>query len=283
MRTSPPSRRGPPGARDFILLVLDSCRYDSFVRAQPENLGRLGPMERRWSYATWTAPAHYDLLTGLLPHRGEPGRHAQDVYRDEFAAWQARLGVPLDWGSMAPRLWLPSFLADRGWRCQAWVSLPVLNPSVPLAAGFHRFLLRERHADLAGIFGDLRFYDDAPAFWLVNAGETHYPYEVPGRAYDPLPRLSGLHGAVRRYDDLGASDAMFSPEQLAALHERQVDAVRYVDGLIPLLRDLAPPGTWLTVTSDHGECFGEGGFFGHGPIQHETVLEVPFVEGLLHG
>jgi hypothetical protein len=27
--------------------------------------------------------------------------------------------------------------------------------------------------------------------------------------------------------------------------------------------------------------FGEDGFFGHGPIQHEKVLEVPFIEAKL--
>jgi hypothetical protein len=27
--------------------------------------------------------------------------------------------------------------------------------------------------------------------------------------------------------------------------------------------------------------FGEEGYFGHGPIVHEKVLEVPFVEGKL--
>jgi len=34
-----------------------------------------------------------------------------------------------------------------------------------------------------------------------------------------------------------------------------------------------------TVTSDHGELFGEEGYFGHGPIMHEKVFEVPFIEG----
>ena len=29
-----------------------------------------------------------------------------------------------------------------------------------------------------------------------------------------------------------------------------------------------------------GELFGEGGYFGHGPIMHEKCFEVPFVEGL---
>jgi len=35
------------------------------------------------------------------------------------------------------------------------------------------------------------------------------------------------------------------------------------------------------VTADHGELFGEAGYFGHGPIMHEKCFEVPFVEGML--
>jgi hypothetical protein len=281
IRTARPPRRGPAGARNWVLLVLDSCRYDSVVAAAPQHLAALGPLQRRWSYASWTGPAHYNLLTGLMPHPSPPGRHAAEVYHDELAAFRDRLGVSLDWSALAPSLWLPTLLSARGWVCQAWTSLPVLHPSTPLSAGFHRFRLRDAHADLAGIIDELRFYDDAPAFWMINAGETHYPYEVPGRTYDPLPRISGLHGAVRRFDDHGVSPPRFAAAQLAALQQRQVDAVRYVDGLIPRLRALVPDGTWLTVTADHGECFGEDGYFGHGPIVHPKVLEVPLIEGLL--
>ena len=47
------------------------------------------------------------------------------------------------------------------------------------------------------------------------------------------------------------------------------------------LFDLLPRNTWVIVTSDHGELFGEDGYFGHGPIAHDKVFEVPFVEGLV--
>ena len=46
------------------------------------------------------------------------------------------------------------------------------------------------------------------------------------------------------------------------------------------LYDAVPPDTWIVVTSDHGELFGEDGYFGHGPIMHRKVFEVPFVEGI---
>ena len=65
------------------------------------------------------------------------------------------------------------------------------------------------------------------------------------------------------------------------LQRRQVGAVKYLDRVIEELFDMVPKNTYITITSDHGELFGEDGYFGHGPIQHEKVLEVPFVEGKL--
>ena len=71
----------------------------------------------------------------------------------------------------------------------------------------------------------------------------------------------------------------FDQTRLRELHARQVEAVRYLDGVFARLFDLLPDDTWVIVTSDHGELFGEERYFGHGPIMHEKVLEVPFVEG----
>ena len=56
-------------------------------------------------------------------------------------------------------------------------------------------------------------------------------------------------------------------------------AVKYLDTVVEELFDLVPRNTYITITSDHGELFGEDGFFGHGPVVHERVLEVPFLEG----
>ena len=66
------------------------------------------------------------------------------------------------------------------------------------------------------------------------------------------------------------------------LQQRQVNTVSWVDRSVEQLIDALPPDTWLTITADHGELFGEGGYFGHGPILHDKVMEVPFVEGLVN-
>ena len=67
---------------------------------------------------------------------------------------------------------------------------------------------------------------------------------------------------------------------LEALQERQVDTVRYIDTVFEELFDKVPKNTHIVVTADHGELFGEEGYFGHGPIMHEKCFEVPYLEGV---
>lgn len=283
-----PRPKPPPGARNWVLLVLDSCRYDSFVAAAPPVMSALGPIERRHSYATWTAPAHFNLLMGLLPHAAPPGSLASQVYAQTFREHRHRLGVPeMSFSRMLPSLWLPTTLRQGlGYATGALVSMPVLNPHTPLNRDFDVYLQGDRHDDLDALTAPLRFDGGRPWFWLINTGETHYPYAAAGAAAPALPHLPGLHGVFRRLaagEPMRAEDApdLFRPEALGALRRRQVQAVRDVDAAVGRLLARCPAGTWVTITSDHGECFGEGGYLGHGPIPHEKVLEVPFVEGMV--
>lgn len=281
----------PEGARNFVVLILDSCRYDSWVRAQPRLLGKLGPLERRWTYATWTAPSHYNLLVGLLPHPSPPRIYASEYYKQDFLRFRDRLGLPeLSFSSMVPHLWLPTYLRSLGYRTNMYASMPVLNPTTPINRDFDTYRLMERHNDAAAIFEQLRFYEDRPSFFVINTGETHYPYATPDEPENEWPRISGVNGVFKHLDDhlragglvhRDEAEDFFDEAQLRRLHQRQVDAVRWVDRAIEALYDLVPPGTWITITADHGELFGEEGYFGHGPIQHHLGMEVPFVEGLL--
>src|SRR5206468_3643512 len=125
-----------------------------------------------------------------------------------------------------------------------------------------------------------------PTFHLLNVGETHYPYARPDEDPADWPHISGVHGVFRHLDDeivggrLTPSEGpFFDPGRLQQLQQRQVDVLAFVDGVFEKLFDLVPSNSWLIVTSDHGELFGEDGYFGHGPIMHEKVFEVPFVEG----
>jgi arylsulfatase A-like enzyme len=96
-----------------------------------------------------------------------------------------------------------------------------------------------------------------------------------------------VHGVAKRLDNDPDNDTptaaveFFDNDSLKTLHGRQIAAVEYLDGVFARLFDLLPSNTWVIVTADHGELFGEDRYFGHGPVMHEKVFEVPFVEGVV--
>ena len=269
--------------RNLVVITLDSCRYDSWLAASPKTLALLGDVERRWAYASWTAPSHYNLLSGLMPHTSPPHVFASEIYKEDYLRYSERLDIPdISFKEFLPSIWLPTLLRKHGYRTHAFVSLPVLNSQTGINRDFDTFELMDRHNDMAAMVDKISFEDTRPAFYLLNVGETHYPYALPSEDPSEWPRISGVHGVLKQLDDMTPWGEFFDQEKLDELRRRQVRAVEYLDSeVFPRLFELLPKETWLVVTSDHGELFGEDGFFGHGPIQHPKVLEVPFVEGLV--
>ena len=270
----------------IITIIMDSCRYDSFEAARTPNVDRLGDCHKRYSYASWTAPSHYTFVMGMMPHVSPKGVMASEVYRDEFAHWRARTGLPdVAFRDFLPELSLPKALGNLGYRTVAKVSMPVLNQFTLLRQHFDEYQKMPHHNDFQTMIDEVDCDEDDPHYYLLNLGETHYPYMLSG---EELPRVSGVHGALKamgsgndaRLATAGTKD-FFTPERFAALHQQQVVCVEYVDRLIGELMEKVPRDTHFIVTSDHGELFGEDGYFGHGPIMHEKCFEVPFVEGSL--
>ena len=288
-----PPRPDPRAENNFIVVILDSCRFDTFVEAAPKSILKLGPLEKRWSYASWTAPSHYNLLTGLLPHTSPPNVYASDYYKEDFFNYNTRLGAKgIEFGKMVPALWLPGLLRNTlGYTTHARVSLPVLNPKTGINRDFDSFQLMDKHNDMRSMLPTMKFDAARPSFYMLNVGETHYPYAKPDEDSSMWPRISGVNGVFKSLD--GALDAQgnlikaadapqfFDQSKLDQLKARQVDAVRYLDGVFAELWDLVPKNTHVIVTADHGELFGEMGYFGHGPIMHEKCFEVPYLEGKL--
>lgn len=272
----------------LVWIILDSCRYDSFVRAATPNLDAFAAangtaVERRWSYASFTAPSHYAFLMGLVPHTSPPGVVASEVYRKSYAQWSRRLGIEqIDFARFLPHLSLPRLLGELGYRTIARVSLPVLNQATLLSTHFHDYRLMDHHADFAGMIRDIQPVAASggkqPAFHFFNLGETHYPYMLG----DKLPRLSGVHGTLKHMSDPPGSNQAslpFDTEAMIHLHAQQSRCVEHVDQLFGEMLQSCAKGTHIIVTADHGELFGEQNYFGHGPIMHEKVFEVPFLEG----
>jgi len=276
---------------NYIIVVLDSCRYDTFMQADPKIIQKLGEVERRYSYASWTAPSHYNMLIGLLPHSSPTQVFASEYYKKDFVKFNQRFGVAeFEFKSLVPQLYLPIFMQEKlGYKTHARVSLPVINPHTPLNHGFDSYKQMDSHNDMNAMLDEMTFSDEAPSFYMLNVGETHYPYALPDEPKDKWPRISGVHGVFKHLDDhiVGGKlvdeegEKFFDQNKLDELRDRQIRAVQYLDKVFERLFDIVPKNTYITVTSDHGELFGEKGYFGHGPIMHDKVFEVPFLEGKL--
>jgi hypothetical protein len=265
----------------IVFIVMDSCRYDTMMAARRPNIDRLGAIEKRYSYASWTAPSHYAFTMGMLPHTSPRDVFASEVYKEEYEQWKTRTGAgDLSFKDFLPDISLPKVLSKLGYHTVAKVSMPVLNKYTLISRDFDEYKLMPHHNDFAGMVEEIEFPEDELCYYFLNLGETHYPYMLSGA---DMPHISGVHGALKAMADpqraKARADEPFSAEQLKALHAQQVRCVEYLDGLIGKLMAKAPENTYFIVTSDHGELFGEDGYFGHGPIMHEKCFEIPFVEG----
>ena len=286
-----PPHPEPKAKNNFIIITLDSLRYDSLMAAEPKIITKLsgGKVEKRYSYASWTAPSHYNLLTGLLPHVSPSHVYASEYYKEDFFNYNERLGAEgIEFAKMVPALWLPEFLRNElGYKTHARVSLPVLNSKTGVNRAFDSFQLMDSHNDMAAMLETMEFTTERPSFYMLNVGETHYPYAKPNEDSSMWPRISGVNGVFKKMNDQIDPDhpdfkeeyQFFDQEKLDQLRERQIDTVRYLDGVFEKLYDMVPENTHIIVTADHGELFGEEGYFGHGPIMHEKCFEVPYFEG----
>ena len=277
---------------NLVYIVMDSCRFDTYEAARTPNMDRLGRAGKRYSYASWTSPSHYVLLMGLTPHTSPPGVFASEVYKEDFLLWRERLGIgDMDFKAFIPELSLPCQLKKYGYRTVGRVSLPVLNQFTTFSTHFDDYRLMDSHNDFAGMIEDIGFDPKTPSFHFFNLGETHYPYML---TKEEAPILHGVHGVFKHMNAAQAEKAaqaedgerdpaevFFNQEELERLRKQQIKACEYVDSLLPRLYSKLPKNTHLIITADHGELFGEEGYFGHGPVFHEKVFEVPFLEGRL--
>src|SRR3954453_18749175 len=232
---SEPSLDGP---RNLVILTMDSLRFDSFLAADTKRITRIAPVEQRWSYAPWTAPSHYNLLMGLLPHTSPPHVYASEYYKRDFLRYSDRLGVEdIEFKKLLPSIFLPTYLKHTlGYATHARVSMPVLNKYTVINRDFDSYELMPTHNDMAAMLDQMTFEEERPSFWLLNVGETHYPYARPGEDTSDLPHISGVHGVFKHLDEIraegGEAADFFDEAALRSLQERQVAVLEYVDGVL---------------------------------------------------
>lgn len=259
------------GSHDIVFITLDSLRYDvaqaAWAAGELPTLSALLPVdgwELRHTPGSFTLPAHLAFLAGFLPTPARPSgpRRAPRLFAARFDG--ARGVQPETFVFDEPHL--PAALAARGYRtiCVGGVGFftgrGALGSTLPeLFEESHWSSATSVHnRDSARVLCDrvVTIVDEVPSgqrlFMLINVAATHTPTHL------------YVEGARRD-----------SPvTQQAAL----ADVDRHLPVLLDVLRRRGP--TLLVVCADHGTCFGDDGYWGHG-VAHPVVWNVPYLETVL--
>lgn len=147
----------------------------------------------------------------------------------------------------------------------------------PLRKDFDEFLFTGTNARKQIEFIHEKLPTDQPFFAFINFGETHAPFSYEGKP-EPCPvdvraRLINWPPRQKFGSKVGRKSQAF---------EHQMEAAEYLDKQLPVLFSKLPKDTVVIVCGDHGEAFGEDGYWGHGH-NHRSVLEVPLTIFRLDG
>jgi len=285
---------GSEERRSVVLITIDTLRadhlgcygFDSPVSPHIDELARGGVLfERAIAASGVTAPSHASIMTSLYARQHAIGaRNGFTRLRDETT--------------------LAEIFRKAGYETAAFVSNVVLSRRIGLDRGFevyddempspvryrpsHFERIAERTTERAiAWLGRPR---EAPFFLWVHYQDPHGPYDPPEGILDRLPyrpppaeaSLSVLEkqhgeGGIPAYQVIGE---MRLPSGYRHHYAGEVlYADRFVGELLRAVREReGGDRTIVLLTADHGESFGEGGFyFAHGHATTPDLSHVPFI------
>ena len=307
------SEEKPPP--NFVLITLDTTRPDhlgpyGYEAAHTPNLDlfaeRARVYERAYSTSSWTLASHASMLTGLLPR--EHGAQSMPKGENRSLGYGVR---PLSDSFRT----LAEILSEAGYRTGAVVAGPALRRDLGTAQGFEFYedeldgslkvwngKRAEETTDLA--LGWLETLDQAPFFLFVNYFDAHAPYSPPADFERPASlRVKEEERAGKTSEDSEKTPLIVRYiEKLNQGVEASSRAQRPADELLEIENNLAgydaelayldlhlgrlleaiekrpnSENTWVIITSDHGESFGEHYFLSHGAHLYEDNVRVPLL------
>jgi len=274
-----PTEEQPP----IFLISVDTLRYDQHeeLHSLIDELGpnAILPSEPR-TQGTWTPPSHASMFTGA-----HPGDHGYVGYRK----------APGDKRPINPSLTtIPELLAEKGYKNSALVSHSRILPEFDFGRGFHRFrhdgmgysdwVTRDSDAKASvnqmidWIEQDLAVRDHS-LFYFLHVFDPHYPYIPPTERIDSpdidfsrsktfRSQVDAAKGDDWTYLDGYRNEYDLDPELVREMKEWYSLSVEYTGHQIARFlqylktQDLFEESL-IIITGDHGEEFGERGFFSH--------------------
>jgi len=253
---------------NFLLLTYDSCRYDVLVEAQTPVLDSYAPIHAAQTPANFTYPAHHAFFAGILPNTSDNRPYHNRFCKQLLGLREVGEGrVVKDALVQVGSEWnLVAGLRDQGFQTVGCGAMNWFRQKT-LHAGFDHFQWTGRGARRQVRFLLDHLQPNRPFFGFINFGETHFPF--------------GFEGKIDRCEvDVRARAMTWPPAESGPVgrdcpgYAHQVAAAEFLDRCLPALFSALPGDTLVILTADHGECFGEDGYLGHG-FNHPKVLEVP--------
>jgi arylsulfatase A-like enzyme len=126
----------------------------------------------------------------------------------------------------------------------------------------------------------IREDDRRPFFGYLHLMDPHSPYYGEESVFQTVASGAWLRHDIDFASMLDERGRRFERAAFSQARERYRAEVRRVDGAVGrLARELEALGLWdqtlVVLVSDHGEEFGEHGFFGHGHSVYQELVHVP--------
>jgi len=258
-----------------VLISLDTTRrdhlsvygYDRPTSPRLEELAKDGLVVQDFlTTSSWTLPTHASLFTGLFPsshgahysNRGDVALADAEGAPEGFQAFRANR-LPEQATTLA------EVLRTAGYQTAAVTAGPWFKPVFGLGQGFDHY--DADFGSLEGRRGDqvtdlaldvIARAGSRPFFLFLNYFDPHDPYDGHGTSWEQF---------LKPADDFARSKQL--AEYDAEIHFMDAQVGRVLDDL--MARDLYAR-SWIVVTSDHGEHFGEHGLEIHGFSLYEDVV-----------
>lgn len=247
---------------NFLVLVADSCRWDTFLKASTPNIDEHFDVECAGAMATFTYPAHMAMFQGFFPttatSRPVYNRFEKSVYRWFYSMRRPCLSELDGTGS------IPLVLRGLDYRTVAVGGVGWFNKKTPMRLGFDVFRYEPKTTVAVPEFtGHL---DKEPFYGLLNFGATHRPYRFPG-----------IGNSLARVRSPRSGNTYKTTKVDSKLISKQAACLTHIDQNLASVFDFLSTLKMRTVVcfcADHGDCMGEDHCYGHG-FSHPSVLTVP--------
>jgi len=287
--------------RNIVLITLDSLRADhcSFMGYYRETTPTIDKMARRGLYfenaiasSVPTGPSMFGVFTGdYCPIASDD--FSGKRWRDEFRRWktlaEALSQMEYDSGAFHANPYVSSFFGfSRGFKYfndfirENEIKTLTTDSKINAFLVSVRRLLKKEGTNIPWE----KYYDrilrwvehaNRPYFLWVLLLDTHTPY-LPPKEYKKWCKVSNWQLIYLFWKIQRRNWKCGDKKEIEKIKDAYDDVIHYADRFIQKLwQNLKDDDPIFIIHADHGDGFGEHGFYRHPPLLYEEFIHVPLV------